>query len=95
MVKKDMVSAIKFYEKAAKHDNIIALSQLAAIYESGIHVRKNLKKAMLLYKQIVDIGADSWATRSYFRIKAEREAELEQFYKRAGVFSFAVKIFIN
>ncbi|CAG8639397.1 4038_t:CDS:2 [Paraglomus brasilianum] len=95
VVTKDMVSAIKFYEKAAKHDNLVALSQLAEIYENGIYVRKDLKKAMLLYKQIVDTGSDSWAMTSYLRTKARREAELEQFYKRAGVFSFAVKIFIN
>jgi uncharacterized protein len=65
-VPQNFAEAVRYFEKAARKRYPSALYDLAAMHELGQGVRKNLKRAFVLYVRAADAG-DSDALRAVVR----------------------------
>lgn len=55
-IKKDVKTAIDYYNKAMKYDNPVAIYNLGILYRDGEDVEKDNAKALELFKQAADLG---------------------------------------
>ncbi len=55
-VEKDEKKAFKYYEMAAKKDDVIALNNLGSLYYSGIGTEKNVAEATKLFEKATQLG---------------------------------------
>jgi uncharacterized protein len=65
-VSRDLAEAARYFEKAARKRYPPALHDLALMHERGDGVRKNLKRAFVLYVRAADLG-DADALRAVVR----------------------------
>ena len=61
-----------WYSKAAKSDHPEACNNLASLYEKGEGTKKDLKKALLLYKKAFELGC-SYAKGNYIILLSQLE----------------------
>ena len=60
-MKHDDANALKWFEKAAKQNHVIALRIAGNMYKTGSGTGTDYKKACEYYTKAIELGGDSWA----------------------------------